>query len=34
MPSFIHTSDQSRGVTWSPYQWCAISCTSTSGAVA
>ena len=25
MPSFIQTSRQSLGVTWSPYHWCAIS---------
>ena len=33
MPSFIHTSRQSEGVTWSPYHWCAISCTTTGGLV-
>ncbi len=31
MPSFIQTSRQSLGVTWSPYHWWASSCTITSG---
>ena len=34
MPSFIHTSLQSAGVTVSPYQWCASSCTTTAFDVA
>ena len=33
MPSFIHTSRQSSGVTSSPYHWCAISWTSTAADV-
>ena len=33
MPSFIHTSRQSEGVTSSPYQWCASSWTTTAGEV-
>ncbi len=34
MPSFIHTSRQSAGVTWSPYHWCASSWTIVAGEVA
>ena len=34
MPSLIHTSRQSRGVTWSPHQWCTVSCTSTGSDMA
>ncbi len=33
MPSFIHTSFQSVGVTRSPYHWWVISWASTSGEV-